>query len=146
MSSQPSTRATATATAASRNRNKSLAPAAFQKQLQAAVSVHCMTWVHTLDQMKLAQVQKKLFERYHGCAESGTIAAVKDCMSGDNAFESLWDRLEDSPSLTLKCNMYQKEDIIYSVGSSFTIFNLSSANQSTPVLIDGSSKDKVSSA
>ncbi len=135
MSSQASTRASSTG--ASRSRNKSLAPASFQKQLQAALSVHCMTWVHTLDQMKLARVKKKQFERYHGCAESATLAAVDDCVSDDNAFASLWDRPEDSPSLTLKRCMSQRDDVIYSVGSSFTVSSLSSANQSTPVLIDG---------
>jgi hypothetical protein len=62
---------------------------------------------------------------------------VNDCILGDNAFASLLDRLEDSPSLTLKCCMSQRDDIVYSVGSPFTTSSLSSANQSTPVLIYG---------
>jgi hypothetical protein len=33
--------------------------------------------------------------------------------------------------------MTQKEDVLYNAGSAFTLVSLSSANQSTPVIIDG---------
>ena len=120
-----------------RSRSKMLAPAAFQKQLQAAVAVHCLTWVHTLEQMKLVMVQKKLFDQFHGNGESGIISTVNDCIMGENAFASLWDKNEESSSLTLKTCYTQKEDVIYTAGTSFTVSSLSSANQSTQVLIDG---------
>jgi hypothetical protein len=33
--------------------------------------------------------------------------------------------------------MMQKEDVLYSVGSAFTLVSLSSANQNNPIVIDG---------
>ena len=45
---------------------KSLAYAVFQWQVQTAIAVSCMAWVHSLDQMKLQQVYQKLHESYHG--------------------------------------------------------------------------------
>jgi hypothetical protein len=135
MSSQVSARAGTSTT--SRSRSKTLAPAAFQKQLQAAVAVYCLTWVHTLEQMKLVMVQKKLFDWYHGNGESGIISAVNDCIMGENAFASLWDKNEESSSFTIKTCYTQNEDVIYTAGTLFTVSSLSSANQSTQVLIDG---------
>jgi len=57
---------------------KNLAPAAFQRQVQTAIAVSCMTWVHSLDQMKLQQVHQKLHESYHGNPVAGVIPMVSD--------------------------------------------------------------------
>ena len=37
----------------------------------------------------------------------------------------------------MKRCMTQKDNVLYNVGSAFTLVSLSSANQSTPVVIDG---------
>jgi hypothetical protein len=137
MASQVSTRAPSTTTTASTSHGRNLAPATFQKQIQVAVAVQCMTWVHTLDQMKLMAVHQKLFDSYHGNPVAGVLPMVKDCLSGNPAFESLWESADENAVLTLKHCMTQKEDQLYSVGSSFTYISVSSANQSTSVLIDG---------
>ena len=136
MASQASTRAPTTG-ATSRTRNKTLAPAAYQKQLQTVIAVHCITWVHTLDQMKLSQVQQKLFDSYHGNPVQALLPAVKECLSGNQGFDSLWDRGEENSSLTLKSSMTQKDDVLYTSGTSFNQLSLSTAHQSTQVLIDG---------
>jgi hypothetical protein len=125
-----------TTTSASRGQIK-LAPAAVQKQIQSALSVYCMMWVYSLDQMKLAQVHKKLFDRYHGNPESGTIAAVGNCFSPSDAFAFLWERVDENASYSLKHCLLQKDDTIYSLGTSFTKASISSAKQSSSVLIDG---------
>jgi hypothetical protein len=130
------------ATQLNNNRSKkSLAPAAFQRQVQTAIAVSCMTWVHSLDQMKLQQVYQKLHESYHGNPVAGTIPMVNDCMKGQGSFGSLWDHSDStengSCSLTMKRCMTQKDDVLYSAGSAFTLVSLSSANQSNPIVIDG---------
>ena len=130
MSSQAST--------ANRNR-KALAPAAFQRQLQTAIAVSCMPYVHSLDQMKLQQVHQKLHESYHGNPVGGILPMVQDCIKGVGCFGALWDQVdgENSTSLTLSRSMMQKDDVLYSAGSHFTVSTLSKANQSTPVIMDG---------
>jgi hypothetical protein len=100
-----------------------------------------MTWVHSLDQMKLQQVYQKLHEAYHGNPVAGVIPMVNDCIKGEGCFGSLWDRSDGtengSPTLTMKRCMMQKEDVLYNEGSSFMLVTLSSANQSIPIVIDG---------
>jgi len=79
---------------------------------KAASGNHCcqlFDMVHT-HQMKLIQVQKKLFEHYQGNTVSETVAAVQDCLQGDNVFAGLCDKANDSSSLTLKNCLSQKEE------------------------------------
>jgi len=96
-----------------------------------------MTWVHSLDQMKLAQVHQKLFDSYHGSSVQGLLPAFKECLSGNLVFDTLWERTEDNASLTLKHCMMQRDDMIYTLRSSFNQTSLSVVHQSTQVLIEG---------
>ncbi len=87
--------------------------------------------------MKLSQVQQKLFDSYHGNPVQALLPAVKECLSGNQGFDSLWDRGEENSSLTLKSCMTQKDDVLYTSGTSFNQLSLSTAHQSMQVLIDG---------
>jgi hypothetical protein len=110
---------------------KSLAPAAFQRQIQTAIAVSCMTWMHALDQMKLQEVYQKLHESYHGNPVTGVIPMVNNCIKGKDCFRSLWDRSDGtkngSPTLTMKRCMMQKEDVLCNAGSAFTLVTLSTS-------------------
>ncbi len=86
--------------------------------------------------MKLSQVQQKLFDSYHGNPVQALLPAVKECLSGNQGFDSLWGRGEENSSLTLKSSMMQKDDVLYTLGTSFNQLSLSTAHQSTQVLID----------
>jgi hypothetical protein len=48
--------------------------------------------------MKLAQVYQKLFDSYHGNPVQGLLPAVKECLSGNQAFDSRWERHEENSS------------------------------------------------
>ena len=61
-----------------------------------------MPWVHSLDQIKLAQVHQKLFDSYHGNPVQGLLPSIKECLSGYQVFGSIWERTEDNEPLTLK--------------------------------------------
>jgi hypothetical protein len=87
--------------------------------------------------MKLSQVQQKLFDSYHGNPVQALLPAVKECLSGNQGFNALWDRGEENSSLTLKSSMTQKDDVLYTSGTSFNQLSLSTAHQSMQVLIDG---------
>jgi hypothetical protein len=102
MASQASTRAPGSITTASRSHGRNFAPAAFQKQIQTAVAVQCITWVHSLDQTKLMAVYQKLFDSYNGNPVSGVLPVAKDCLSGERALGYLRDRADESTVLTLK--------------------------------------------
>jgi hypothetical protein len=119
---------------------KSLAYAVFQWQVQTAIAVSCMAWVHSLDQMKLQQVYQKLHDSCHGNPVASTILMVNDCMKGEGSFGPLWDCSEStengSSTLTMKRCMMQKDDVMYSAGSAFTLVSLPSAHQSNPIVID----------
>jgi hypothetical protein len=108
---------------ASRSRNKKVAPAPLQKQLQAVIAVNCLTWVHTLDQMKPIQVQKKLFEHYLGNTVSKTVTTVQDCLQGDYVFAMVFGT---SSSLTLKNCLWKREETIFTRAhhSLLTAFNV----------------------
>jgi len=60
--------------------------------------------------MKLIQVQKKLFEHYQGNTVSETVAAVQDCLQGDNVFTGLCDKADDSSSLTLRIACHRRKN------------------------------------
>jgi hypothetical protein len=68
---------------------------------------------------------------------SMTVAAVQDCLQGDYIFAGLWDKADDSSTLTLKNCLSQKKDTIFTAGSSFTVDSLSCTSQSMSMLIDG---------
>jgi hypothetical protein len=118
---------------------KNLAPAALQKQLQACIAIHGMSWVYEMDTMKLTQVHQKLFDGFHGNASNGTLPMVKDCLEGENAFESLWDKIvsDTGPQLFLKSCYTQQEDQLYTASSSFTVVSVSATNQKSNVVVNG---------
>ena len=120
-------------------RTKSVAPAAMQKQMQTAIAIGAMTWVYSLDQMKLSQVHQKPFDRYHGNPTPGTAAIVHDCICGTNAFEVLYDKVDgnDGPQMYLKNYFSQQDDDIYSMGTHFTRTGLSTASQRSAVSAGG---------
>ena len=91
--------------------------------------------------MKLQQVHQKLHDSYHGNPVAGMLPMVHDCIKGVGCFNALWDQLdgENGTSLTLSRSMTQKDDVLYSAGSHFTVASLARANQSTPVIMDGRS-------
>jgi len=92
-----------------------------------------------MDTMKLTQEHQKLFDGFHGNASNGTAPMVKDCLEGENAFESLWDKIDSDtgPQLLLESCYTQRENQLYTAGSSFTVVSASATNQKSNVVVDG---------
>jgi hypothetical protein len=111
MAGPSTTRRVSTGPATSGTKKKPLASAAFQKQLQTSIAIGCMTYVYTLEQMKLQQVQQKLFDSFHANP------TAKDCLKGENAFALLWDSCDGSesrnPQLTLKYCFTQRDHVTF---------------------------------
>jgi hypothetical protein len=67
----------------------------MQKRIQEAVAIHCLTWVYQMNLMKLKEVQSTCFSAYHGQADKDIVSFALQCVSGQDAFQELWDKEDE---------------------------------------------------
>ncbi len=82
-----------------------------------------------MESMKLKQIHSKLFIAFHGAPDQDIVSFALQCISGQGAFESLWEKEEDAAgvnTLTLTTAVSRRDDSRYISNKNLTCeFSLS---------------------
>jgi hypothetical protein len=93
-----------------------------------------------MESMKLKQIHSKLFIAFHGAPDQDIVSFALQCISGQGAFESLWDKEEDAAgvnTLTLTSAVSRRDDSRYISNKNLTVNSVSVTNQKNGVPMDG---------